>query len=452
MFFSRGKCRKKKFSSFRIIIVGFLAVILLGCVLLMLPISSNDGRKASLLEALFTSTSAVCVTGLAVVDTASGWSFFGQLVILLLIQVGGMGVVTIAVALTMFSGRKVSLMQRSAMQDAISAPNVGDVIYLTGFILKTTIMLELVGAVLMFPVFCRDFGLLQGLWYALFHSVSAFCNAGFDLMGAEEPYSSLTGYSEQPVVILTVMALIVIGGIGFVTWEDFRRHGLHFWRFRMQSKVILTMTGILVLLPAVYFFFCEFSGSEWRTVPFQERVLYSLFQSVTPRTAGFNTIDLNLISEPGQVILILLMLIGGSPGSTAGGLKTTTAAVLCASALAVYRRREEVTCFNRRIASDTVKYAAGILLMYLGLFLFGGLFISCVEKLPVLPCFFETASAVGTVGLTLGITPALSALSEGVLILLMFFGRVGPLTLAFAALSGEEKNISKLPQEKITVG
>ena len=299
----RKKSKHYHITSFQIIILGFLSVILIGSLLLMLPIATRSGNGASFSDALFTATSAVCVTGLIIHDTATYWSVFGQSIILLLIQIGGMGIVTIAVSIAAVSGRKIGLMQRSTMQEAIAAPNVGGIVRRTKFILKTAISVELIGAAVLAPVFCRDFGFFKGIWYALFHSISAFCNAGFDLIGAKKPFSSLTSYSVQPVVNITIMALIIIGGIGFLTWEDIKNNKWHFKKYRMQSKVILTVTGALILLPAIYFYFFEFSQ-----MPFAERVWTSLFQSVTPRTAGFNTADLTLMSEVGQMLMIMLML------------------------------------------------------------------------------------------------------------------------------------------------
>lgn len=434
-------------TSLRAMILGFLLVILAGSVLLMLPISTREGVRTPFLETLFTSTSAVCVTGLVIHDTATYWSAFGQLVILLLIQIGGLGVVTVAGAFAILSGRRIGLMQRSTMQEAIAAPNVGGIVRRTGFILKTALAVELFGAVLLFPVFFREFGLLKDAWYSLFHSISAFCNAGFDLMGVKAPFSSLTDYAGNPVISIVIALLIAIGGIGFLTWEDIRTNGLHFQKYRMQSKVILTVTGALILIPTIYFFLFEFTQA-----PMGERVLLSFFQAVTPRTAGFNTADLTALSETGQFVIIILMLIGGSPGSTAGGMKTTTFAVLLANTLAVFRRREHPSFFNRRLSNEVVSQASTILIMYLVLFLTAGLVISRVENLPVLTCLFETASAIGTVGLSLGITPQLSSISHLLLIALMFFGRVGGLTLIFAALSHVQGNSARLPQERITVG
>lgn len=443
----RLKRKHRHITSFQIIILGFLFIIIFGSLMLSLPFATRDGRCASFPDALFTATSAVCVTGLVVKDTATYWSVFGQCVILLLIQVGGMGIVTVAVSAAAISGRKIGLMQRSVMQEAVSAHHIGGIVRLAKLILKITSLTELVGAALLMPFFCRDFGPLKGIWFSVFHSVSAFCNAGFDLMGAKEPFSSLTSYSSQPFVNFTLMALIIIGGIGFLTWEDMGKNKLHFRKYRMQSKVILAVTMLLLAVPAVIFFFFEFSS-----LPFGERILCSLFQSVTPRTAGFNTADLTAISQSGQMMIMILMLIGGSPGSTAGGMKTTTVAVLVSSALSVFSKKEHTHFFKRRIAEDTVRNAATIFLMYIVLFAGGGMIISRMESLPLLTCLFETASAIGTVGLSLGITAQLNTVSRLILIVLMFFGRVGGLTLIFAALSQKVNKGAKYPQEKITVG
>lgn len=441
------KKRHKHITSFQVIIVGFFSVILLGSLFLMLPWATQDGQGASFGDALFTSTSAVCVTGLILHDTATYWSMFGQGIILFLIQIGGMGVVTVAVAIVAASGRKIGLMQRSTMQEAISAHQVGGIVRLTKFILKTGFLIELTGAILLSFVFCKDFGLGKGIWYSVFHSISAFCNAGFDLIGIREPFSSLTAYADQPIVNITIMALIVIGGIGFLTWADIKKNKWHWKKYRMQSKVILSVTAGLIFFPAVYFFFFEFSH-----LSLGERIWTSFFQSVTPRTAGFNTVDLSLISETGVLLMILLMITGGSPGSTAGGMKTTTVAVLISSALSVFQKKESAHFYGRRIPDDTIRHAATILLMYLVLFLSGGMIISSVENIPLLSALFETGSAIGTVGLSMGITPTLGRLSQGILIGLMFFGRVGGLTLIFAALSERKNTNAKLPQEKITVG
>ena len=439
--------KKNKFTSFQIIIWGFIAVILIGALLLMLPVSSKAGIITPFNEALFTSTSAVCVTGLVVQDTATYWSWFGQGIILVLIQIGGLGVITIAVSFALLSGRKISLMQRSVMQEAISAPKVGGIVRLTGFVLKGTFLVEFTGAFIMMPVFVKDFG-AKGIWMAIFHSISAFCNAGFDLMGTENvKYASLTSYISHPLINITIMLLIIIGGIGFLTWEDILKNKYRIKSYRMQTKVILTTSLLLILVPAFFFFFRDFAD-----MPMKERIFSSLFQAVTPRTAGFNTADLTLMTDDGLGIVIALMLVGGSPGSTAGGMKTTTLAVLIANTLACFRRKEDAQMFGRRIENSTVKNAATIFMMYIVFFFGGAIVISAVEDLSFSTCLFETASAIGTVGLTLGITPGLGVISQIILMILMFLGRVGGLTLIYAALSGSGKKISKLPQEKMMIG
>ncbi len=428
----------------QIMVLGFAAAILLGALILMLPVSSAAGKVTSFGDALFTATTSVCVTGLVVQDTGTYWSTFGHTVILILIQIGGLGVITVAATLAMVSGRRIGLFQRSTMQEAVAAHKMGGIVRLTGFLVRLTFAIEAIGAVLLAPAMIRDFGWARGIWTAVFTSVSAFCNAGIDLFG---DFSSVTGYVGDPLVNLTLVALIVTGGLGFLTWDDIRSHGIHLRRYRMQSKVILTTSAILILVPALWFFFLEFSQ-----LSLGQRLWASMFQSVTTRTAGFNTVDLNTISEPGKVLMILLMLVGGSPGSTAGGLKTTTLAVLVGCAYAVFRKRDATQFFGRRVAQEVVSTAVAIVFMYISLSVVTAMVISAIEDLPMLTCWFETASAVGTVGLTLGITPGLGAVSKGILIVLMYFGRVGGLTLIYAALSGTKRQVGKLPLDHITVG
>lgn len=439
-------------SSSQIIILGFSLLIFLGALLLTLPVAKTGEGSAPFMDALFTSTSAVCVTGLVVHDTATYWSPFGQAVILILIQIGGMGVVTMAVAVTIISGKKIGLMERSTLQEAISAHRVGGIVKLTRFILKTTLLIELLGSIVLGIIFTGDFGLKKGIWYGIFHSISAFCNAGFDLMGINAQYSSLTDYSSNLPVNIVIMLLIIIGGIGFLTWEDIKTNRWHLRAYRMQSKVILSTTFCLLIFPALFFYFAELSREEWNVLSQSEKILGAVFQSVTPRTAGFNTLDYTKFSEVGLSVSILLMLIGGSPGSTAGGMKTTTLTVILLSAVTVFKRRETVRCFGRRIDTDIVRNAAAIMLMYIVLFLAGGFSICWIEGLPLLTCMFESASAIGTVGLTLGITPALGNVSRLILILLMFMGRVGGLTLIFAAFSDKKAYETILPKEIITIG
>ena len=438
---------RRSVSSFQVIIFCFFVMIMLGTILLMLPISSRTGQFTPFPDAMFTAVSATCVTGLIVRDTATHWTFFGQAVLLVLIQIGGMGVITIGMTILRFSGRKIGLRHRSTMQESISAPRVGGMVKLTGFILRTSAIIELAGAALLAPVFIRDFGVLKGIWYSLFHSVSAFCNAGFDLMGVRGKFSSLTSYSGSIYVNIVIMLLIVTGGIGFLVWSDIGTYKFRLKKYSLQTKVVLLTSLLLIVLPAVYFFFFEYGG-----MPIKDRILGSLFQSVTARTAGFNTQDLAQMNASGSTIMIMLMLTGGSPGSTAGGMKTTTVAVLFLAAITVFGRRNDVQCFKRRVSDETVRTAGAILFMYLFLFFTTGIIISRFEGLPLLTCLFETGSAVGTVGVTMGITPKLGLLSKILLMVLMFFGRVGGLTLIYAAVPSAESKSSRLPLDKISVG
>ena len=439
--------KKKHLTSFQLIILGVAGVILLGTFLLMLPVSSLERVPTPFHEALFTATSAVCVTGLVVKDTGSYWSLTGQTIILVLIQIGGLGVVTVAASVSLLSGKKISLMQRSTMQDAISAPKVGGIVRLTRFILKGTFLIEATGAVLLLPAFLSDYG-VKGIWLAVFHSISAFCNAGFDILGtATHTFSSLMRYSGSILVNVVIMLLIITGGIGFLTWDDIYTNKLNFKRYRMQSKIILMTTACLILLPTVFFFSCDL-----KKMSTGKRLLAAIFQSVTTRTAGFNTINISKMSETSKAVMILLMLIGGSPGSTAGGMKTTTFTVLILNAIATFRSQENAGAFGRRLEYHVIKNAATIAMLYFTLFFCGGIAISVYEGLPLLDCLYEAASAVGTVGLTLGITPGLHIFSQVVLIILMYLGRVGGLTLIYEVFSGRNKGNARLPLEKITVG
>ena len=410
---------KNKLSPFQIILLAFAGVIILGGILLMLPVSAKSGDITSPECAFFTATSAVCVTGLIIRDTASYWSPFGQAVILLLIQAGGLGVITVALFIETLRGKKLSLLERDLVEDSISAFQIGGIAEMMRFIFRVALIIEAGGALLMMPVFCTDFG-FSGIWMAVFHSISAFCNAGFDLMGTHSgAFSSLTAYSNNALIVLPISFLIIFGGLGFLTWQDIVTRKRNLKRYRMQSKVILATTAVLIVIPAVLYFFAEFTGT-----PLMERVSLSLFQSVTPRTAGFNTADLT----------------------------NTTLAVFAANALSVFRKKKETQMFGKRVENSTVLSASALVLLYLFLTLSAAMLISRVEGLPMKQCLFETASAVGTVGLTLGITPSLGLFSHIILMLLMFFGRVGGLTLMYAAISGNKPEVSRCPVEKINVG
>lgn len=422
-------------------------LIVLGTGLLMLPVSTVGAGGASFADASFTATSAVCVTGLVVHDTAVYWSFFGKCVIIVLIQIGGMGIITVYIAAAAIFEKKIGLKQRAVMQESVSAAHIGGIVKFTYFIAKTVLIAEGLGALFLFPTFFKEYGFIKGLGYSVFHSVSAFCNAGFDLMGEKGEFSSMTAYSDVISVNLVLMLLIITGGLGFGTIEDIQRNKLAFKKYRLQSKLILTTSAILLTLPFIYFFFGEFSA-----YPLKQRVLLSAFQTVTPRTAGFNTADLTRLSDCGVIVTIILMLIGGATGSTAGGIKMTTVAVLTVSAFSVFVRRRDASAFNRRIAVEIIYSASAVFFIYLFLFIFSALIISKAEGLPVLSCMFETASAIATVGLTLGITTSLGMLSRGILMFLMFFGRVGGLTLIFAAVSKTNTANAKLPTEPVGIG
>lgn len=431
-----------KLTSARFIILGFAGVILIAAILLILPLSSANGNHTSFINALFTATSATCVTGLVVYDTATHWSVFGQAIILLLIQIGGMGVVTIAIGLSRLSGKKVGLLGRSFMQDSISAPRLGGIMKFTGFIVLTSLIIEALGAFALMPAFSKMLG-VKGIWYSFFHSISAFCNAGFDIMGG---FSSFTHFVSNTTINITIMLLIIVGGIGFATWKDIKEHGIRIKKYTLQSRVIIFFTAVFILLPAIFFFFFEFKDMEIKS-----RVLASLFQSVTLRTAGFNTVDFSALKDESAAIMIIFMLIGGAPGSTAGGMKVTTIAILFCSMQSVFSSKKEVRMGNRRIDEENIKTAAAVFMMYITLFMAGGIAISLYDNIPLQKCLFETASAIGTVGLTTGITTSLSSFSKVILICLMYIGRVGGLTVIFAAARTSISG-AKLPLEKITVG
>ena len=416
----------RRLSSFQIIVLSFALLIGSGTLLLMTPWATQDGQGAALLPACFTAVSASCVTGLTVVDTASYWSHFGQLVILMLIQVGGLGVVTMAVAITVGMGQHVGLMQRSTMQDAISAQQIGGIVRMLRFVLKFTAGTELLGACLLLPVFARDYGWLQGLWMAVFHSISAFCNAGFDLMGPRGG-GSLMAYAGDPLVNLTIMGLIMAGGLGFLTWADLSVNRLHWRRLTFQTRIILMMTVVLVAVPALVFFTQE-PISGWQ----------ALFQSVTTRTAGFNTMDIETLS--------------GAPGSTAGGIKTTTAFALLMAMVSVLRMRGDVECQSRRIPMETVRQALAIFVMYALLFFGVSIAIGFVDHAEMIDAMVEVSSALGTVGLSIGLTEKLSPVSQVMLMLLMYFGRVGALTMIYALHKRQKAVPCRLPEGKLTVG
>ena len=436
-----------QFSSARIILLGFIIMIFLGASILMLPISSRNGDFTPFIDALFTATSASCVTGLIVYDTATHWSLFGKIIIIVMIQCGGLGVVTMIAVFTQVAGKKIGLRDRATLQSALSAPQIGGIVKLTSFIFKGTIIIEMIGALLMFPSFMKDFGVTKGIYYSIFHSISAFCNAGFDLMGDVSKFSSLTKYQSDVMINISIMLLILIGGLGFLIWKDMINYKFDMKRYSTQTKMVLVMSVVLVIFPSVLFFFTEFSGLEIKT-----RVLSSVFQAVTPRTAGFNTIDYTKFSDNGIAMTIILMLIGGGSGSTAGGIKMSTVFILVATMCSVLKQDKEVAVFKKRIEPDIIKNAVAVFVLDIVLFVAGSMIISGIEGFSLKETMFECASAVATVGLTLGITPHLGIISKILLICMMYIGRVGGITLIFAAVTPKNNGNARYPKEQVAVG
>lgn len=423
-------CKAFRLTYTQTIVLSFFLLILAGSVLLMFPISSRTGEWTSFLNSLFTATSASCVTGLVVLDTHTHWSFFGQFIILVLIQIGGLGVMTCIAMFSLFFKRKFSLGQRRLLMQAGGSLEISGMVKLVRRIIHGTALIEGIGAALLCFVFIPRFGPLRGLWYAVFHSVSAFCNAGFDLLG--RPGHLFSSFSQSPfrfdpILNFTIMSLIIVGGIGFIVWRDIARHGLHFSKYELHSKIALTTTLGLLTVGTVLFSIFE-KNHAFQAFTSGEALMAAMFQSVTPRTAGFNTCDLTKLSEPGKLLTILFMFIGGSPGSTAGGIKTTTFAVLVLTTIASAKREQHVTVFKRRFDDSTLIQASAIFTIYASLLFCGVLIISAVEPYSLTEVLFEASSAIGTVGLTLGITPSLCNISKYVLIFLMFAGRVGGLS------------------------
>lgn len=430
---------------------GFFLLILTGSLLLTLPVASRDGESAGFLTALFTATSASCVTGLVVVDTWSQWTLFGQLVILTMIQIGGLGFITVGVFVSIVLRRKIGLKQRGLMQESMSALKIGGIVKLAKKVVIGTLILEGGGAVLLAIRFIPQFGILRGIFYGIFHSISAFCNAGFDLMGSKEPYSSFVSYYDDWLVNLVIMGLIIVGGIGFIVWDDVSTHKLAFRKYLLQTKVVLLATTVLVFGGALLFYLFE-KDTLLAGMSTSGKILSSLFGSVTARTAGFNTTDVAAMSDGGKLLTIILMFIGGSPGSTAGGVKTTTIVVLLLYVLSNIKRTYGVNVFGRRLEDDVIKRASSIFTINLFLALTASLIIMGVQSMPMPDVMFETFSAIGTVGMTTGITRDLVPFSRVIIIILMYCGRIGSLSFALAFTQQKKSANIQQPVEKITVG
>ena len=436
----------------KIILLGYCFIILLGTVLLRLPAAVRDGSEQSVLTAFFTATSSTCVTGLVRADTCTNWTLFGQAVILVLIQTGGIGFMTICISALSLTKKNIGLASRSLMQNSISAPQLGGIVRMTKFISLGTLLIEGIGALLLAFYFCPLLGLGRGIWSSVFHSISAFCNAGFDLMGIQGEYSSLTSVVGNWYVNLIIMLLIVIGGLGFFVWRNLLDSKFQYKKMLLHTRIVMFVTAFLILGGALLLFLTEHGGDAYHDKSLSEQIAASFFQSVSARTAGFNTVELARMTEAGRFILICLMMIGGSAGSTAGGIKTTTFAVLMLSIITTFRHRKSVEAFGRRMEDGIARTASCVFMMYLLLSCGGAVLISRIEGIAFLDALFETVSAIATVGLSVGLTPTLGIMSCLILCFLMIFGRVGSMTMLLAFSSNKNIKISSLPLEKVQIG
>jgi len=443
--------RSHHLSHVQTIALGFFLMIFIGTILLMLPIATKSRQPATIMEALFTATSASCVTGLVLQDTASYWSLFGQIVILAMIQIGGLGFMTIATMFFLLLRKRIGLKQREVMSESISVSQIGGILSLTKVILLGTLIIEGTGAILLSIRFVPMFDWKQGIYYGVFHAVSAFCNAGFDLMGIIEPYSSLVYFQSDTLVNLTIMALITIGGLGFLVWDDILKHRLHVRRYRLHTKLVLVCSAVLTFGGALMFWMLERDGLSVG-MDGKTQVLTVLFDAVTARTAGFNTTDTAALSDGSKLLTMILMFIGGSPGSTAGGIKTTTIFLLLLYALPNFRHGNSAEVFGRRIVPEDQQKAAQVFFTNLTLAMLGALSIFLLQDLPFSDVLFEVFSAMGTVGMTTGITRELSTASCAIIAFLMYCGRVGSVSFALALMEKRAPARVQSPAENISVG
>lgn len=441
----------EKLTTTQTIAVGFLLIIFIGTVLLMLPISSRSGMAANPLTAIFTATSATCVTGLVVVDTYAYWSVFGRCIILALIQIGGLGFMTIGVFVAIFLKRNIGLKERGILQESMNTLQIGGIVKLVKKITIGTFALEGIGAVLLSIRFVPRMGWMEGICNGIFHSISAFCNAGFDLMGKQEEYSSLVAYSGDVVINVTIMLLIIIGGIGFVVWDDLHKKKLHFKEYLLHTKLVLSVTLILIVGGAILIYLFE-RNNLMADMGAKDTVLTSLFASVTARTAGFNTIDVAGMSTSSKLLTIVLMFIGGSPGSTAGGIKTTTFAVMLIFVWANLRNSYGSNTYGRRLEEEEIRKASIVVTINLLLAVAAAIAICAIQPLAMEDVILEVFSAIGTVGMSTGITRDLTAFSRIIVILLMFCGRIGSMTFALSFTERKKVAPVQLPAEKIIIG
>lgn len=444
---------RKKLTYTQIIVLSFLSIILIGSLLLTLPLSSRSGEWTPFLDAMFTATSATCVTGLVVYDTYTHWSAFGQAIILVLIQIGGLGIMTCIAMLSLILKRRISLSERRLLMQSAGSLQHNGIVILIKQIITGTAIVELCGALLLAIVFCPRMGFTVGLWNAVFHSVSAFCNAGFDLMGRYSAFSSLSGdgLCNNPLVMITLMLLIVIGGIGFLVWNDVIKKRTSFKKYEVHSKIVLTTSALLIGIGFVLFFIFEYKHSL-AGMSLGQKLLNALFEAITPRTAGFASVDLNSMSDSGTLLTMILMFIGGSPGSTAGGIKTTTFVVLLLCALNSARRYGSITVFKRKLDQNTVAQASSIATVYAAGVFIAAMIICALEPYSFTQIVFEIVSAVATVGLSTGITPNLCAASQILLMVLMFAGRIGGLTFVLVLAERRINVPISRPTVKILIG
>ena len=441
----------KKLTYTQIIVLSFLLVILVGTLLLCLPVSSANGTFTPPINAMFTATSATCVTGLVVYDTFTHWSLFGQIVIISLIQIGGLGFLVFISMFSVFLKKKIGVYERRLLMQAEGNIRLSGAVVLLKRIVRGTFTFEAVGAVILAFRFCPKMGLAEGIFNAIFHAVSAFCNAGFDLMGKYKQFSSLSTFAEAPVVMITIISLVVIGGIGFLVWSDIVTLKTKVKKYSLHTKIALSTTAILLIGSTLLFLLLEYNG-VLKDFSFFDKIINATFLAVSPRTAGFNTVDLSALSSGSEVITDLLMLIGGSPGSTAGGLKTTTFAVLILSTIAAARHDTHPQIFKRRLPDEALSQATAILTIYVVVSLVAVVIVSTLENCDVTTAAFEVISAIGTVGATKGLTPTLCGASKLIIMGLMFGGRVGGLSLMLSLAEKRENIPLDRPSEKILIG
>ena len=436
-----------------VIALGFAAIIALVTLLLMLPASSRAGTWTDPLTALFTATSAVCVTGLVVVDTATHWSVFGRCVLLAGIQIGGLGVMTVIALAAMMMNRRIGLRQRTLLVESVATLHIGGIVRLVRRALYGTLLLELAGALLLALRFVPLLGPGRGVFYAVFHAVSAFCNAGFDLMGTVTgPFSSLESFVSDPLVNLVAVSLILLGGLGFFVWDDLIENKFRFRRLQLHTRVVLVITPVIVLVPACLFYVFE-AGASMAGMGTGTRMLASHFSAVTPRTAGFDTVPTGELSPAGSLLTVLLMLTGGNPGSTAGGAKTTTMLVLLLLAVSILRREEDIRLFGRRLPEDLMRRACSIVIIYVSLAMLSTLAICAAQpELALQDVIIEVFSAINTVGMSTGLTRELGTFARLIIILLMYAGRLGSLTFALLIARHPSPSPLRCPQERILIG